>query len=152
MWKMFCTGRIEIPIIVVVLLGICAMHDIRSKTIPGIWIWITLGIGGIYRLIMIVFKEGALQEGLFCLIPGIGLLLLSHLCGMVGDGDGWLIIAVGLCLEWISLLHVLYYSFLSIGVFSLGYLIIGHKNRKDTIPFAPFLLLAIMIFVVRDFV
>ena len=78
-------------------------------------------------------------------MPGVFLLFLSHWGRAVGSGDGWLITAVGLLLERESFIRFLFYSFSAAGVFSLGYLLIAHKNRKETIPFVPFMFLGMLI-------
>ncbi len=132
-------------IVVVVLLGICAIHDMCRKKIPALWIWGILGLATIYRLTIIVSGQGTVTEILLCLIPGIFLLLFSHWGRGIGNGDGWLIVAVGLLLKWTSLIRVLLYSFSAAGLFSIGYLLIGHKNRKETIPFVPFLFVGMLI-------
>lgn len=139
-------------IVFVILLGICAIHDLRSKTIPVLWIWFSLGVGGIYRLTMIISGKGSINEGLFCLIPGVILLVFSYLGRQVGDGDGWLILSVGVFMEWISLIQVLFYSFLVAGMFSLGCLIMRNKTQKERIPFVPFLFLGMLVFIMRDLV
>lgn len=137
-------------IVFVVLLGICAIHDMCSKKIPAFWIWGMLGLAAIYRLAIVVLGQGTMTEILFCLLPGILLLLFSHWGRGIGNGDGWLIIAVGLILKGTSLIRVLFYSFTAAGLFSIGYLLIGHKNSKETIPFVPFLFAGMLNFVLGD--
>lgn len=139
-------------IIFIFLLGICAIHDLRSKTIPVMWIWGILGFTIVYRLIIIISGQGTIRDSLLCMIPGIFLLIFSRCGRLVGSGDGWLIIAEGLFWEWTLLICVLLYSFLAAGLFSIGYLLMGHKDRKETIPFVPFLFVGMLIFVVGDLI
>lgn len=139
-------------IVFVVLLGICAIHDMCSKKIPAFWIWGILGLAAIYRLTTIVSGQGTVTESLLCLMPGIFLLFFSHWGRGIGNGDGWLIIASGLFWEWASLIRVLLYSFSAASLFSIGYLLIGHKNRKETIPFVPFLFVGMQIFILGDLI
>ena len=77
------------------LLGICAIHDCHSKTIPVSWIWGSLCLAVIYRLTILISGQGSITESMLCLMPGVFLLILSRYGKMVGNGDGWLIIAVG---------------------------------------------------------
>ena len=137
-------------IIIAGFLSICAIHDLYSKTIPAICIWGSLGLALVYRLTMIILGQGTMIEGILCLIPGIVLIILSYWGKAVGSGDGWLIIAVGLVLEWEALISVLLHSFLAAGLFSIGYMLIAHKNRKETIAFVPFLFLGMLIHIWGD--
>lgn len=134
------------------LLGICAIHDCHSKTIPVSWIWGSLCLAVIYRLTILISGLGSITESMLCLMPGVFLLILSRYGKMVGNGDGWLIIAVGLFFEWSTLMWVLCYSFLVAGLFSIGCLLTSQKKRGDTIPFAPFLFAGMMISVVGDMI
>lgn len=137
-------------IIIAGFLSICAIHDLYSKTIPAIWIWGSLGLALVYRLTMIILGQGTVIESILCLVPGIFLMILSYWGKAVGSGDGWLIMAVGLVLELEALIRVLLYSFLAAGLFSIGYMLKAHKNRKDTIPFVPFLFLGMLLYVWGD--
>lgn len=137
-------------IVFIILLGICAIYDLRSKTIPAMWIWGILGFTIVYRLTIIISGQGTITNSLLCLIPGIFLLIISRCGKLVGSGDGWLIIAEGLFWEWTLLICVLVYSFLVAGIFSIGYLIMGRRDRKETIPFVPFLFVGMLIFVIGD--
>ncbi len=137
-------------IVVSILLGICARHDLQSKKIPAIWIWIYLGITSVYKIGMIAYGKSSVKELLLCLFPGITLLFFAYIGRQVGSGDGWLIIASGLYLRWEELIEVLCYSFMAAGLFSVGYLLFVHKNRKDRIPFVPFLFLGTMALFLGD--
>lgn len=130
-------------------LGICMIHDIHNKKIPAIWIWSCLGSAIGFRLCMIDLGKSSVEESLFCILPGIALLIFSHVSGKVGSGDGWLITAGGLFLEWEKLMEQLCYSFVAAGLFSVCYLLVVHKKRKDRIPFVPFLFLGTLFLIWR---
>lgn len=132
-------------------LGICMIHDIHDKKIPAIWIWSCLGIATGYRLCMIVLGRSSIKESMFCILPGIALLIFSYMSEQVGSGDGWLIIAGGLFLKWEELIDVLCYAFVAAGLFSVCFLLVRYKKRKDRIPFVPFLFFGTMVLIGREF-
>lgn len=128
-------------IVFIFFLGICMMHDLHNRRIPVVWIWMFIGTAAGYRLYIYFLGRSSIKESLFCMLPGMVLLFFSYAGKQVGSGDGWLIIASGLYLEWEELIKVLCYSFLVAGLFSVGYMLIVHKKRNDRIPFVPFLFL-----------
>lgn len=132
-------------IVFIFLLGICMVHDLYDRRIPAIWLWLYFGTSAGYRLCMVILGKNSIKESLFCVLPGVILIIYSNVSRQVGSGDGWLIIAGGLYLKWRELIKVLYISFMAAGLFSVGYLLLVHKNRKDRIPFVPFLFLGTMI-------
>lgn len=132
-------------VVYIFFLGICMIHDLREKKIPAIWIWVCLGSAAGYRICMIVFGKSSVRECLFCILPGIVLIIFSHVSGQVGSGDGWLIIAGGLFLKWEAQVEFLYYAHMAAGLFSVVCLLFVHKKRKDRIPFVPFLFLGMVI-------
>jgi len=126
------------------LLGICAMYDLRIRTIPAIWIWFSIWSMTGYRAYMIIFEKSSITESIICLLPGILLLLFSRIGRCVGSGDGWLMIAGGLLLEWEQLVAMLFFAFVAAGLFSVGYCIFVKRERNARIPFVPFLLLGLI--------
>lgn len=134
----------------VILLGFFTFHDLKSRAIPAIWIWICLGWMLIYRLSMLYSGKSSVTELFLCILPGIGLLFLSYWGRQIGSGDGWLIITGGLCLGWEMLIETLTYAFLAAGLFGAGYLFISHKEKSTHIPFVPFLCIGVIISMVRD--
>ena len=138
-------------LVLVVLLGVCAVHDLKSRTIPAIWIWICLGCMLVYRLSILYGGRSSITELFLCILPGMVLFLLSYWGRQIGSGDGWLIIISGLCLGWEMLREVLTYAFLAAGLFGFGCLFLAHKGKGTRIPFVPFLLIGVLIPMVRDF-
>lgn len=131
---------------------ICMIHDIHDKKIPAIWIWSCLSIATGYRLCMIVLGKNSIKESIICILPGIVLLIFSYISEQVGSGDGWLITAGGLFLKWEELIEVLCYAFLSVGLFSVFYLLVVYKKRKERIPFVPFLFLGTVVLSGSNFI
>ncbi len=130
-------------IAIMVLLGICMIHDLQSKKIPAIWIWLCIVVTGIYQLHGIAIGRSTVWEGLFAVFPGIGILIFSYISKQMGNGDGLLIVAIGLYLGWQQLLIVLTLAFLLAALFSIGYSTIKHSWKNDKIPFVPFLYMAV---------
>ncbi len=134
----------------VILLEFFALHDLKNRTIPAIWIWVCLGWMLIYRLSMLYSGKSCVTELFLCTLPGIGLLLLSFWGRQIGRGDGWLIIIGGLCLGWEMLIETLTYAFGAAGLFGAGCLFFAHKEKSTRIPFVPFLCIGVIISMVRD--
>ena len=135
----------------IVLLGVFAIQDLKSQSIPATWIWACLGGMLIYRLLIVYSGKSNVTELFFCILPGMVFLVLSHWGRQIGSGDGWLITISGLCLGWEQLLKSLTYAFLTVGLFGAGCLFWGHKEKSTRIPFVPFLFIGEIIPVVRDF-
>jgi leader peptidase (prepilin peptidase)/N-methyltransferase len=83
------------------------------------------------------------------LVAGTGLLVI-HLISPrgMGFGDVRLAVVLGLFLGWINLAHValgLFLGFLLGGVIGGGLILLRLKQRKDHVPFAPFLALGALV-------
>lgn len=135
--------------IFVILLGICAYYDLREQRIPAVWIWTCIGIQFMYRTYMIFEGRSKISECVICILPGLIILIFSYMSRHVGNGDGWLIIASGLCLQLKELLVALFCAFMAVGVFSTCCLIFTKKGKETRIPFVPFLFLGIVFLVGR---
>ena len=85
-----------------------------------------------------------LREAAIGALIAFGFLLVVHLIhprGM-GFGDVKLAALLGLYLGWLGLGFVplgLFLGFFLGAVIGVGLMVVGHKNRKDPIPFGPFL-------------
>ena len=72
----------------------------------------------------------------FCVV-GFGILTKEE----IGIGDGILVLALGMALEWERLVVSLMLGLLACAIVSGILMFVLHKGRKTRIPFAPFLLL-----------
>lgn len=61
--------------------------------------------------------------------------------GEIGIGDGILVLALGMALEWERLVVSLMLGLLACAIVSGILMFAFHKGRKTRIPFAPFLFL-----------
>ena len=139
-------------IVLIILLGICALHDLHHKQIPAFWIWICIGSALLYRGYVILEGSSSIREFLFCIVPGIIILCGSYMGNHIGEGDGWLIIAGGLYLSQKELSMSLLVAFGAAGLFAAGCLIFAKKAKEMKIPFVPFLFLGVLITCMGDMV
>ena len=59
--------------------------------------------------------------------------------GGIGMGDGWMILALGVLVDYELVFHSCVFAMILAAVFAGILLVVFHKNRKYTIPFIPFL-------------
>ena len=136
--------------IFIILLGICVIYDLYSRKIPAVWIWMCISGMAIYRIYILILGISSFKECIICMIPGIVLLLISYVGRTVGSGDGLLIIASGLSLEWKELKLALGCAFLIAGLYSAGYMLFIQGEKNARIPFVPFLFMGILISLERN--
>jgi len=132
------------------VIGICAVFDLRNRTIPAFWIWSCVGVLSVYRLFLLAVGRCCIEDAVLCILPGILILLFAYGGKQMGDGDGWLIIACGLCLEQGELLQGLLYAFLAAGICGVGYMLCRKHEGDRKIPFVPFLFLGVIIVLVGE--
>lgn len=95
-----------------------------------------LFLPAIFELAVTGFIRTQKEDLLFRLLPGIFALLLARVSKeQIGYGDGWLLVALGFCLEKSELYQILYES---IALCILTALLI----KKKEMPFVPFLAVA----------
>ncbi len=90
-----------------------------------------------------LFLPETLLPGLYGALAGAGILYAIILAsrGGMGGGDAKMAAVMGLFLGWQGLLLALFVAFVSGGLLAAGLLLTGRKERKDALPFAPFLAL-----------
>lgn len=126
-------------VLLIIWLIICSWQDLKKKSISVYFI-----IGGFVLLFM-----GSLYLSQVSLISriagggiGIVLLLLNPLTkGQIGLGDGYIIGVIGICLGFTSNVSILLVALFLSAVISIILLIFKKVDRKQTIPFVPFILL-----------
>ena len=139
-------------ILLIGLLGTCAVYDLQSRTIPTVWVWGCVGLMLINRLRLLIGEECNIKEAFICILPGLLLLLFSYVSNQVGEGDGWLVIACGLCFSWENMIKGIFYAFLIAGIWGVAYLLVAHKSKNDKLPFVPSLFLGVTVVVIGGFV
>lgn len=123
-----------------VFLVLNTIWDIRTKKLPVILL-ICFGIAGI--IINIILPEYSIKELVFGIAIGVVLWSISYVTsGQIGNGDGLLFVVTGLFTggmnNFVLLLRASFFCALTAGIL----LIIKRVNKKDRIPFVPFVLLA----------
>lgn len=112
--------------------------DHRKKELPLIYIAAGFGLGLLLRLLP---GAGPFLEILSGFLPGlICLALAKGTKEAIGYGDALMIIALGAFCNVAMILLLLFCGFLLAGLFCLVLLILKKRNKKEAIPFIPFLL------------
>lgn len=135
------------------ILTVILVYDIKTQTVPDVFAWIALGLavlggwyfGGFSLASMLI---GGLIAGAF-----LGALVFFSKEKWMGSGDIKIGIILGLLTGYPNVLLALFVSFLLGSIFGIGY--IYYKNSKinrdllkQSLPFAPFLILATLITIV----
>lgn len=123
-----------------VFLVLNTIWDIRTKKLPVILL-ICFGMAGI--IINIILPEYSIKELAFGIAIGVVLWNISYVtAGQIGNGDGLLFVVTGIFIggmnNFVLLLWATVFCALAAGVL----LLIKRVNKKDRIPFVPFVLLA----------
>ncbi|KAB3532803.1 prepilin peptidase [Alkaliphilus serpentinus] len=122
-----------------------SIEDYRSKIIPDLLIIVGMIIG----FILIPFINNIyLLDHLATGVIGGGLIAIFSVIskGAIGLGDAKLTALIGLYMGMMGALVVILTATFICGIFGLILLTFKIKNRKSTIPFAPFVLLSFIIF------
>ncbi len=122
------------------IMVLATFTDIKSHIIPDRLIYPGIILLFLLRLFIHPLPLWEYIAGAFL---GGGLLLIVSLVskGGVGGGDIKLFFLAGLVLGWKGTLLALFLSVMSGGVVAAVLLLTGRVNRKDRIPFAPFILI-----------
>lgn len=130
-----------IEIFLFIFLAVCAVFDGLQKQIPLAAVW--LGI-----LTAICLRAGGmmgeinLPEVALSLLPGAVFFLLGFVTReKVGYGDGWVLLMIGLFLDFSRCFFILLAGLLIESVVALVLLALRKIKRDKEIPFCPFLLL-----------
>lgn len=136
------------------LLYMAAYTDIRKKLIPNDLI-IAMIVARVPFLFAEVFYNMAKWQvvlkvcGLgFVMSAVVALVMMLISRGQMGGGDVKLLAVIGLYVGSTNVLTVMLFSFILSAVGGLGCMIIKKYKAKDTIPFAPFVFLGMLIYFV----
>lgn len=136
MWEIVC------KLSVLAMLVVCSYEDLKYRRIYAGWLSL-FALGGI--LCCMFSGEGLLPLRITAMVPGLALLLLSFVSGGgIGQGDGMLLMVVGIFLGYSPVLAMLVYAVIFSGIYALFLLVAGKKGKKYEIAFVPFLLAAFL--------
>lgn len=125
---------------VLTVLSICSYEDIKHRKVhTGLLLLFT-----IEGILFWVFAEKRQVVGLVqAALPGLFVLLFSFLTKeSIGEGDGMLLLGIGLLLGGACAFRIFLYALFFSACYAVFLLIIRKKNRKYEIAFVPFMFLA----------
>ena len=129
-------------IVVVSMLTICSAEDIKKKQIRLNSVFL-FGILGVF--LHMLWRVQSIESLLSGMSVGVVLLIISVLTGgKIGAGDAILLIVTGIYLGLEQNLELFFCGLMLCSMWALGLLVLRKKDRKDCIPFVPFLLAAYM--------
>ncbi len=132
-----------VEILTFVFLGICAVSDGVEKKIPLAVVWLGMTAALVLRVAGVA-GDGSWRSAVISLMPGMLFWLLSYISGeKVGYGDGWLLAMIGLFMGLWNCFLILITGLLFASFTALALLAVRRITRKDSLPFAPFLLLGL---------
>lgn len=125
---------------VLTVLSICSYEDLKNKQIHTGWIVIFAAEGILFWF----FGGNCTFAGVMsALFPGFCMLLLSFITkGSIGEGDGLLLMTIGILSGGKDVLEIFLYALFFSGIYALFLFAAGKKKGNDEIAFVPFLLLA----------
>lgn len=123
--------------LVAVLLVVMAYRDWRTKQISCL----SLVLMAILVLVLrMLFVEDTIWSTLGGVAVGIAFFFISKYSReSVGYGDSWLILLLGVFVGGKMIMEVIFTASFLAALFSIGYGLVRGWNRKNTIPFIPFL-------------
>ncbi len=93
-----------------------------------------------------------LENIIFSVIPGIILFMVSLFTGeAIGRGDVYVVGLLGLMIGFDRIFAVLFLSMVSCGVFGIICMLAKGKEKKDTLPYIPFLLGSYLILIIINY-
>lgn len=128
---------------VIAMLGICSWEDVKNRKINILWP-VLFTIEGI--MCWIFWWQQPIAKLLPAVIPGFAILALALMMRQgIGQGDGILLVVMGIFLGAARAIWVFIYAlFLSAG-YALYLYIIKRKSKTYEIPFVPFMLISFVI-------
>ncbi|MGI6097042.1 MAG: prepilin peptidase [Dethiobacteria bacterium] len=126
------------------LLLVIAFIDLEHRRVPNILIVIGFAFGLCFQLFFSQHGWGQALAGMF-LGGGIFLLIIVISRGGMGAGDMKLMALVGFYLGLADTLMVIFFAFVFGGLSSIVLLLLKQRSRRDYLPFAPFIALAVFV-------
>lgn len=123
-------------IIMLVMLAYESVIDIRERKID---IRAVLAAGITSMLVGVFFYERPVIFILYGIILGGVLIMLARISRQrIGYGDAIIFMVLGMCLEPVRVLGILWVSMLMAGVYGMIKIILFNKDRNLALPFIPF--------------
>ena len=127
-----------------------AVTDLKEMRIPNKMILVGIGVRLAYLLPELLLTENPLniwkQEGIAAVIAGVLALVCSLMSGgSLGAGDVKLVFVMGLFLGIQPIFYCMFFSIFITFFYAIAVLVMKKKNKKDSIPFAPFILMGVFV-------
>lgn len=118
-------------------LAICSVEDIKRKQLK-LWVILTFGIVGM--IIHLLTFQTSIMEIAGGILIGLIVMLISILTKeSIGMGDALLLMVTGMYLGAKQNILMLFIGIFLSGLFALVLMFTRKKQRKDEMPFVPFL-------------
>ncbi|MGI6562887.1 MAG: prepilin peptidase [Clostridia bacterium] len=126
------------------VLVVISFIDLDTQEIPNGAVLLIIGLGVLNILLDSSLKWTESLIGFFAVsIPMLLIAMVSK--GGMGGGDIKLMAAAGLFLGWKNVLTAFFIACLIAGVLGMILILLKKRERKDKIPFGPFLAIGILI-------
>lgn len=132
--------------VILVILGILSAQDINERKIS---VWIL----SVFLLIDVVFlflqNSLGILDILTGIIPGIFVLFMGVTTKQIAEGDGLVVILLGLTLGLKTVTGILFLALLLSGLYALCFIVFHgfvYKKEKE-LPFIPFILSGFIFFI-----
>ena len=132
-------------IIVLLFLVIGAVWDLKKKSVPKkyLCIWSAFVM---FFLISDFIGRRNITDMLLSMIPGLVCVFLAFITReQLGYGDGWVIMLLGLFLDFKYVLKIIFVAFCILTVVIVFLFIFRKVGRRTTLPFLPFLLMGYLV-------
>ncbi|HEX3022131.1 MAG TPA: prepilin peptidase [Lachnospiraceae bacterium] len=135
--------EVLLNIFTILFLMTLAVIDMKERKIPCVVLSISFLVA---LLSTVLVKHGITTEQLCGMTIGFLFILISLVTrGQLGIGDGITLVITGVVIGfWDNLLMVLYALFAA-GITAIILIVFKRSNRKERIPFLPFLLLGYIV-------
>lgn len=130
-------------LLISILIVVCLI-DLKYMIIPNIVNIATSSIG----MLLLLYERASIADKILGSFLGFGLfILISLFTGAMGGGDIKLMAVIGLVFGIKGVLFITLFSFIIGAVISILLICLKIKNRKDKIPFGPFISLAELLYI-----
>lgn len=127
-------------------LGFHSLEDIKSKQIT---LMVTLGSALAGLVCHLIYQSHSIYSMLGGMVFGGLILLFSVLSkGKIGQGDGIIFMLTGLYLGVEKNIALMLLSFVLAGCWAFMAILFWHRDKKEKIPFIPFLFVAYLLILV----
>ena len=126
----------------ILFLGIGTYYDVKKQMLPVTYLW-TFTVVGILGTIFLRYQN--IEDSVLGALMGVGILFVGWLTKeAIGYGDGWVLVILGLLEGLLSLSLIMMAAFIMSALFGAWKLICLKEKRDSTMPFLPFLFIALL--------